>query len=396
MGAVGGMLGLNGGAGGSGFSTSSGTNAGQINQAYQGNQAAMNQQNALLTALQGQGGLQKQTDVYGQLQGVASGQGPNPAQAMLNQATQANVANQAALMAGQRGAAANPGLMARQAAQQGGNLQQQAVGQGATMQANQSLGALGQAGNMAENMAANQIGQTNSNVTAQQNEQNILQGANTANNQIQGGMAQTQMQGGQKIVGGLMNSGAAMAGMLAGGGQIPQYAGGGAAFGPQSMFVQSMGATQPGNFQSLGALGGNDPLTGAHAPVSKTSDPMTGATNAVSDASGVPGGAMDAGIGNFGAALAAHGGQVDIMVSPGEKILNPGEARAVAAGKANPMAMGKQVPGKAAVSGDSYKNDNVHTKAEPGAVVIKRSMNKDADDAAAFVRGVMAKKKVRK
>ncbi len=90
------------------------------------------------------------------LQGIANGTGPNPAQAMLNQQTGANVAQQAALMAGQRGAGANVGLMARQAAQQGAGIQQQAVGQGATMQANQSLGAIGQMGAQQQAMAGTQ------------------------------------------------------------------------------------------------------------------------------------------------------------------------------------------------------------------------------------------------
>ena len=142
MGAVGGLIGINGGNSGTGFSTPSGTNAAQLQTAYTGNQNALTSQQNLLNALQQQNGLGNQTNVYNQLQGVASGQGPNPAQAMLNQETGQNVANQAALMAGQRGASQNVGLMARQAAQQGANLQQQAVGQGASMQAQQGLNAL--------------------------------------------------------------------------------------------------------------------------------------------------------------------------------------------------------------------------------------------------------------
>ncbi len=94
-----------------------------------------------------------QGSTLGQLQGIANGTGPNPAQAMLAQQTGQNVSNQAALMAGQRGAGANVGLMARQAAQQGAATQQQAVGQGATMQAQQSLGALGQMGTQQQGMA---------------------------------------------------------------------------------------------------------------------------------------------------------------------------------------------------------------------------------------------------
>jgi len=125
---------------------------------------------AKLATAAGASGIDKQQaaatalgDVYGQqqgtadqLQGIVQGTGPNPAMAALNQRTGENVANQAALMAGQRGAGANVGMMARQAAQQGGNLQQQAVGQGATMQAQQSLNALGQIGGQQSAMGATQ------------------------------------------------------------------------------------------------------------------------------------------------------------------------------------------------------------------------------------------------
>jgi len=125
---------------------------------------------ATLATAAGASGIDKQQaaaaalgDIYGkqqgtakQLQGIADGTGPNPAMAALNQRTGENVANQAALMAGQRGAGANVGMMARQAAQQGGNTQQQAVGQGATMQAQQSLNALGQIGGQQSAMGATQ------------------------------------------------------------------------------------------------------------------------------------------------------------------------------------------------------------------------------------------------
>jgi hypothetical protein len=118
--------------------------------------------------------LAQQQGLQGQLQGVVAGTGPNPAQAMLNQATGQNVANQAALMAGQRGAGSNVGLIARQAAQQGAATQQQAVGQGAALQAQQSLGALGQIGGQQQAMAgtAQGIGGLGAGLTAQQ--QNAL------------------------------------------------------------------------------------------------------------------------------------------------------------------------------------------------------------------------------
>jgi hypothetical protein len=188
MGAIGGLTGLAGGANGSGFAGPAGTNinAGvtneQLQQSYTGNQAALNQQQALVQALQAQNGLGNQSAVYNQLQGVANGTGANPAAAQLAQATGANTANQAALMAGQRGAGQNVGLLARQASQQGAANQQAAAGQAATMQANQSLNALGQMGNLATTQAGQQIAGVQGLTSAQQNEQNILQGANSAAN----------------------------------------------------------------------------------------------------------------------------------------------------------------------------------------------------------------------
>lgn len=74
----------------------------------------------------------------------------------------------------------------------------------------------------------------------------------------------------------------------------------------------------------------------------------------------------------------AHGGKVPALVSPGEKYLEPKEAKAVANGKTTPDKVGKMVPGKAKVKGDSLKNDTVKTTLEEGGCVIPRSvMNSD-------------------
>src|SRR6478609_1124751 len=232
-----GQMGLAGGAGGTGFDKPElakimeQTNPEQLQQALQASQAGMQGQQALLGQMQGQGGLGKQTDVYGQFQDIAAGKGPNPAQAMLNESTGQNVANQAALMAGQRGSSANAGLMARQAGSQGAATQQQAAGQAATMQANQSLNALQQAGGMATTMAGQQVGQTNQNVESQMAQQQMLQNAaaaqNQANiaNQASVNQANAQMASGQianqgAMGQGMMNIGAGM--MKAEGGQIPK------------------------------------------------------------------------------------------------------------------------------------------------------------------------------
>lgn len=215
------------------------TNAGQLETAYNQSQQGIGQQQEFLKALQAQGGIGNQSNVFNQqqaladqLQGVANGTGPNPAQAMLAQATGANVANQAALMAGQRGASNNVGMIARQAGMQGGNLQQQAAGQGATMQANQSLNALGalqgQQANMA-NLATTQVGQQAGALTgynnAVQGQQNALLNAGSAQNNahvaLQNGIngANGSLQGINagiegKTLGGLVNGGASAAMML--------------------------------------------------------------------------------------------------------------------------------------------------------------------------------------
>lgn len=344
MGAIGGLLGTAGGAGGSGFSgphaaaITPGTTAAQIQQSRDSVLNAQNQQQQLLTALQGQQGLTQQTNLTGaedtlqrqlaknngaanvgsaytqtqnlanqlaksngvgnlsaalasqqalaaqqqgtaaQYQNIANGTGPNPAMAALNQQTGNNIAQQASLMAGQRGAASNVGLIARQAAQQGAGVQQQAVGQGATMQAQQSLNALSglssqqqaigqtqqnvaniagqqvgmtqaqqqalaaqaqaqvaqqqsqyaQLGNQINTVAGQQIGATTANTQAQQSEQGIVQGAlsnqNQANVSMQGninsanaGLATTNMQGQQGLIGGVMGGVGSALGLAHGG-----------------------------------------------------------------------------------------------------------------------------------------------------------------------------------
>lgn len=123
----------------------------QVQQAYGQSQQGLSQQQAFMNALSAQNGIGNQSSVFNQQQGLANqlqvasnGGGPNPAQAMLQQQTSANTANQAAMMAGQRGAGANAGLIARQAAMQGASNQQNAIGQAATMDANQQIAARGQ------------------------------------------------------------------------------------------------------------------------------------------------------------------------------------------------------------------------------------------------------------
>lgn len=213
----------------------------QTDVAYNYADTGIHQQQDFLNALAAQNGIANQSAVYNQLAGVAAGTGPNPAQAMLNQQTGNNIASQAALMAGQRGAGANTGLLARQAGQQGAGIQQQAVGQGASMEAQQRLAALGQmqglstqqVGQQAQGLAGyNQTAQNEQglllNAVAEQNKSNVAMQSNVNNANAQ--IANTNAQGQQGLIGGVLGGvGNVVGGLFAKGGEVPQkFAKGGA------------------------------------------------------------------------------------------------------------------------------------------------------------------------
>lgn len=183
-GAVGGALGANNTFSAQATPIQAGTNTGQLNNAYKGAQGAIEQQQNLTNVVngnvgQGAGAQENLSNLYSQ---QIQGKGPNPAQAQLNQSTGENIAQQAALQAGQRGAGANAGAIAANAAQQGGAIQQQAVGQAATLNAQQQLAAEQNLQNLSANQISQGLGATQTLNSEQQNEQNILQGANTAGN----------------------------------------------------------------------------------------------------------------------------------------------------------------------------------------------------------------------
>lgn len=306
-----------------------------------------------------------------QLQGVANGTGPNPAQAMLANATGANTANQAALMAGQRGSGANAGLIARQAAMQGGANQQNAAGQGAALQAQQSLNAMNQYGNMAlGNQGLNQqaiSGLNNANVsnTSQQN-------------QVNGAIANTVAKQQGDLMGGLINGlgPAAAMGMQSLGGMFSGGANPIAAMNQGSMAAAPAGVAE-GNWAGL-AEGG---------PVSSAphmSGPSPFAQHILSTMSGTQ------------APMMAEGGKVPALVSPGEKYLNPQAVQAVSQG-ADPMKVGQTIPGKPKVSGakNSYANDTVPKTLDEGGIVLPRSVTQSKNPhwaAHKFVSQIMAKK----
>lgn len=276
---------------------------------------------------------QQQQDVYGQQQNLAQmlqqqALGQGPAQQLVAQQGGQNIAGQAALMAGQRGASMNPALIARQAAMLGqqGNQQILNAQAGATLQSQGALAA----------QQAQMAGQS-------LQSQGILQGAVAAQNSAdlasQGINAQIGGQNAQMsagILGGLLQGGAAAMGkFFHGGGEVPQkMAGGGMAQYAQPM-IPNLGL-QSGGAQSLqsglGSMGGalGQALMSKQQPAF---DPFKVST-------------MQEGIN-----------------APGYQTISP-----------NIFEQGGAVPGQAHVGGDSEKNDTVPAMLSPGEIVLPRSV----------------------
>lgn len=460
---------------GAGFSANT-AGAGTTNQntAFNETQAALNQQQNFLTALAQQNGLGNQSSVFNQqqglanqLQGVANGTGPNPAQAQLAQSTAANTANQAALMAGQRGSSQNPGLIARQAAMQGAQNQQQAVGQSATLQAQQQLAGMQQLQNQQAsmgNLANTQVGQQQQGIGALnqyslQGQGNLL-GAQANQNSTNAQIAAGNQTGQQGMIGGLMGAAGAGMQMIADGGEVKKMASGGSTVASNPLMqpitdqqVAQVGTAGAGSGSSQGPQSnvGKMMTSGAGANSAMGQGMMTGASLAkgignvfgagdldlpggstaagsgfdtgiplsatdMSDFGAMAGGAGDT-LGSIGTGIeaalpeigegimdvapevamaAAKGGQVPVMLSPGERKYTPQEAKEVAEGKKHPLSTGKVVPGKPKVKGakDSYQNDTFRTSLAEGSVIAPRSTTKSDDPAekiAAFVRDTLAK-----
>lgn len=482
MGAIGGMLGTAGGTSGTGIKgpgeahIQQGTSIGDVQGAQAGTANSLASQNALLSALQGQNGLGQQNAVgaqqqnlanqlaanngaknqaaamsgqtafnnqlaaangigtqnaaiqglqntAGMYQDIAQGRGPNPAQAALNQATGQNVANQAALMAGQRGAGANVGLMARQAAQQGAATQQQAVGQGATLQAQQQVNALAglgntqqaigglgstqagmqQAGisqqgamagqqiaaqqaqqqamaNQANAVAGQQIAGTNANTQANLANQGQMQGALAGiNNNVVGsqnsinaanaGLASKKMEGQRDMIGGALSGAASAVGTavgLAGGGEVQKMADGGLP-APN----MSVGAPAPSSSFGQFLAGWQTPIApeAAKPEEAEESPPKDDKSKSKLETGASK---LTAALGK--AAMAANGG----LASSGGHVAAKAPAQ------------------KAVKSGNSYDNDKIPAKLSEGEIVLPRTVTMSADPVKAsadFVAKVLAKRK---
>lgn len=420
---LGGLLGMAGGAGGTGFSTNAGTNALQLNKAYDQSQNALTNQANLTNTLtpQAQTAVDSQNVLSKQFANQAAGNGPNVAQNQLNQATGANVANQASLMAGQRGAGANPALIAREAAMQGANTQQQAAGQAATLGAQQQIAAEGAGAQLAGNQIAQTAGATNANAASEQNEQNILQGANSANNTNQTQLANTTLTGQQGVLGGIA-SGIGGALGLAKGGEVPTHG---------LEFVHKMtkmglehhgkvmmadGGTTPTPTPAPERSHFGDPQAAAdvipaNVDQSKMQGVMSGFRQTKSEGGPVLSGAQTAQDSmrqafhfseggsiqdHFANYFMSEGGEVPAMVSPGEIRLTKDQVEKVVNNNEDPAKIGYKYGGKAKVSGDSVKNDVIPETLHEGDVIVDRDHMKSPEKRKLFVRKSIAKKRAKR
>lgn len=310
-------------------------------------------------------GFANQTNVFnqaqalsGQLSQAAQGIGPSVAQTMLANTTGQNVEQQAALMGSQRGANQNVGLMARQAAQRGAGIQQDAAGQAAVLRAQEIMGARqqlqqqqGLLGSIAGSQVGQQIGTASNygqltqgyqanvlNAIANANQQRVaMQGnINSANAGVQGHTADAQANIFSKVLG---QAGTAMGipGKAAEGGRVPddlQYA-------PHNSLAMNIA----------------DPSSGTMTEYGQSGQP------------------------------ANQGTYIENTGNSGSQFLQ----NLALGGVANDFRTGGPVQGQAQVAGDSLKNDTVPAMLSPGEIVIPRSHAMDPDLAAEFARSVAIK-----
>lgn len=377
----------------------------------------------------------------------AQGNGPNPAQLMLNQATNKNNQQGAGMIASQKGI--SPALAARLIAQNTANTNQTAAGQGALMGAEQQLNAEGLLNtNLAQRQATLQQAQSAQNaaintgslgaqaLTATAAGQNATTAGNIFGGVMQGigSMLTPPSSGG----GGGGGGGAGMASMAAmamsKGGKVPHYSGGGIAdlFTSIGNRLNPAGATDSTSPEATSASQGANKDGSVGMSENKnpndyiTSNPYPGSNpNWRQDLKLTPGAyrAIDTAakggeITNYGEVISPsptpqpvvsdpddlknlrdifikharggsvhpyykQGGKVPIIVSPGELIVHPDGKRT-------------KVPGKAKVKGDSPRNDTVPTMTEGGSVVIPRTKVGSENKVAEFMAKVKETKEGRK
>lgn len=286
----------------------------------------------------------RQAQLANALQAQANGQGPNPGQAMLNQATDRNIQQNAGMISSQKGI--NPALAARLSGENAANMSQQAAGQGAIMGAQQQLGAQAQLGNLYSNA-------TNQNLNNVSTSGGLTNQAALGVQGINASVAGQNAAANQATTAGLMNGAgsAAMMAALAHGGIVPHMASGGVA---PTQFMSSDASQAIANQMAQQAgihtmpTGMNIRFAVPQKTLSLDSMPGTAMAGGPMDSLGLPGSS-----------------EVGGAVGPAALVANSGAV----------------VPGKAKVSGDSASNDTVPAMLSPGEAVIPRSVM-DAPNAA--------------
>ncbi len=321
-----------------------------------------------------------------QLAVEGAGGGPNPAQQQFLQNSQ-NIAQQQANVYSQN-RALNPGLAARMAGNQAGNLQQNAASTAGIQQAQQQL-------------------------AAQQLQGGLIHGQEQALNQagaINAGVASGNQQAAEGIVGGLFNGAGAFMG------KPPTSMADGGLVGADNDISQlySMSRGNPGAQQMQSGIGNFG--SGLGDMLHKAPEQPSMGVQSLNAVGGGQGGMTAMPYAKGGPVLPPHlhgmasiyhsnpklnqvpmqdrfsaGGRVPVMLSPGEKYIPPSETKKVASGQESSSKAGKTIPGKAQVSGDSTKNDTVPMNAEEGGIVIPRSKMGSEEEAQKFVAQEMAK-----
>lgn len=156
----------------------------------------------------------------------AQGGGPNPAQVMLNNATNKNISQNAGQIANVKGI--NPALAARMQIQNAGMMNQQAAGQGALMGAQQQLNAQNSLASLYGNMGQQQIGGIGA-----------YGGVLNPAQQINASVAQGNQQANQQLTGSLLSAGSSAMMPMAKGGVVPHLNNGGSAGKPMQEGIKN-------------------------------------------------------------------------------------------------------------------------------------------------------------
>lgn len=382
----------------------------QLNIADMGVQGALGAQNQLAQNLapqykSGIGSQDTLTDLY---TNQARGQGPNPAQAQLNQATGQNIAQQAALMANQRGAGANAGLIAAENARQGAATQQQAVGQAATLGAQQQLAAEQNLQNLAGTQVNQAAGAIQGLNNAQQNEQNILQGANTAANNanvamqsninnVDAGVAAGNQQTNGNVLSGLFGGiSSGIAGLFAEGGEVekdkrqvehapwvraPQMMADGGVMGQPTNAPQSF----VGNWLHSNVDTGNSQVAPSMNVNNSGANPLgflSGSVGKFMSKSGSSSGGNEFNTKDYGGSHASDYQNLGSGSMASDYTSLPDVLPVAAEARGGLMKKGGNVKAansseKAQIPGDNLKNDKVPAMLSEGELVIDRDTMKD-------------------